>query len=173
MIYALDGQAPRLGSGVFVAPNAAVVGNVDLGDEASVWFGATLRGDVERLTIGRWSNIQDNSVLHSDPGSPLVLGERVTAGHGVILHGCTIGDGTLVGMGASVLNDARIGRHCLVGANALVTEGKVFPDGVLIVGSPARVIRPLTEAELARLAGSADRYVERARQYLAGLQAVL
>lgn len=172
MIYSLDGLVPRLGRDVFVAPGATVVGDVDLGDEVSIWFGAVLRGDVERLTVGRWSNVQDNSVLHSDPGSPLVVGERVTVGHGCILHGCTIGDGTLIGMGASILNDARIGRNCLVGANALVTEAKVFDDGMLIVGAPARAIRPLTTAELARLAGSADRYVERGRIYQKGLRPV-
>lgn len=172
MIYALDGRAPTLGQGVFVAPNAVVVGDVHLADDVSVWFGAVLRGDVERLAIGRGTNIQDNAVCHSDPGSPLVVGADVTVGHGVILHGCTVGDGALIGMGASVLNDARIGRNCLVGANALVTEGKVFGDGMLIVGSPARAVRPLTAEELARLSGSPARYVERARQYLRGLRAV-
>jgi len=172
VIYALDGLQPTLGRGAYVAPNAVVVGDVHLGDEASVWFGAVLRGDVERLRVGRWSNVQDNSVLHSDPGSPLIVGERVTVGHGVILHGCRIGDGALIGMGASILNDARIGRNCLVGANALVTEGKEFADGMLIVGSPARAIRPLTPEELERMAGSAGRYVERARLYQKALQPV-
>jgi carbonic anhydrase/acetyltransferase-like protein (isoleucine patch superfamily) len=170
MIYTLDGQAPRLGKDVYVAPNATVVGDIDLGDEVSIWFGAVLRGDVERLTVGRRTNVQDNSVLHSDPGSPLTLGENVTVGHAVVLHGCTIGDGTLVGMGASILNDARIGRNCLVGANALITEGKEFEDGMLIVGAPARAVRPLTPEELARMAGSAGRYVERGRIYQQGLR---
>ncbi|MEO8224199.1 MAG: gamma carbonic anhydrase family protein [Gammaproteobacteria bacterium] len=165
MIYGLAGHTPRLGRGVFVAPTASVIGDVDLGDEVSIWFGAVLRGDVERLTIGARCNVQDNSVLHSDPGSPLVLGENVTVGHAVILHGCRIGDGSLIGMGSSILNDARIGRNCLVGANSLVTEGKQFADGMLIVGSPARVIRPLSPDELARLATSADRYAERGRHY--------
>jgi len=172
MIWSLDGVAPALGRGVFVAPTATVVGNVSLGDEVSVWFGAVLRGDVERLTIGRGSNIQDNSVCHSDPGSPLVVGDNVTVGHGVILHGCRVGDGSLIGMGSTILNDAKIGKNCLVGANALVTEGKEFPDGVLIVGSPARAIRALTPEELARMAQSPGRYVERGRQYLAGLKPV-
>lgn len=172
MIYSLDGRNPRLGRNVFVAPNATVVGDVELGDDVSIWFGAVLRGDVERLTIGSRSNVQDNSVLHSDPGSPLTLGENVTVGHAVILHGCTIGDGTLIGMGASILNDARIGRNCLVGANALITEGKVFEDGTLIIGSPARAARPLTPEELARMAGSAGRYVERGRIYQKGLSPV-
>ena len=170
MIYTLDGQTPRLGKDVYVAPNATVIGDVDLGDEVSIWFGAVLRGDVERLTIGRRTNVQDNSVLHSDPGFPLTLGESVTVGHAVVLHGCTIGDGTLVGMGASILNGARIGRNCLVGANALITEGKEFGDGVLIVGSPARAVRPLTPEELARMAGSAGRYAERGRIYRNGLR---
>ena len=173
MIYSLDGLAPRLGRDVYVAPNASVIGDVDLGDLVTVWFGAVLRGDVERLTVGRRSNVQDNSVLHSDPGSPLTLGEGVTVGHRVILHGCTIGDGALIGMGATVLNDARVGRNCLVGANALITEGKEFADGMLIVGSPARVKRPLTPEELARLAGSADRYAERGRIYQKALRPVV
>ena len=155
MIYSLDGLAPRLGRDVYVAPNATVV------------------GDVERLTIGRLSNVQDNSVLHSDPGSPLILGDRVTVGHAVILHGCTVGDGALIGMGTAILNDARIGRNCLVGANALITEGKDFADGMLIVGSPARAIRPLTPEELARMAASASRYAERGRFYQKALRPVL
>ncbi len=173
MIYSLDGLAPRLGRDVYVAPNATVVGDVELGDLVSIWFGAVLRGDVERLTVGRRSNVQDNSVLHADPGSPLTLGEGVTVGHRVILHGCTVGNGALIGMGATVLNDARIGRNCLVGANALITEGREFADGMLIVGSPARVKRPLTPEELARLAGSADRYAERGRIYQQALRPVV
>lgn len=171
MICTLDGITPRLGREVFIAPNATVIADVDLGDEASVWFGAVLRGDIERLTVGRRTNIQDNTVMHSDHGSPLTLGERVTVGHSVVLHGCTVGDGSLIGMGSSVLNDARIGKNCLVGANALVTEGKTFADGMLIVGSPARAIRPLTTEELARLALSADHYAERAALYRRSLQA--
>ena len=165
MIYSLDGLAPRLGRDVFVAPNATVAGDVKLGDEVSIWFGAVLRGDVERLTIGRRTNVQDNSVLHSDPGSPLSLGEGVTVGHAV-------GDGALIGMGSTILNDARIGRNCLVGANALITEGKEFADGMLIVGAPARAIRPLTAEELARMATSAGRYTERGKLYLKGLRPV-
>ena len=172
MIWSLDGIAPVVGRGVFVAPTATVVGNVTLGDDVSVWFGAVLRGDVEKLTIGKGSNIQDNSVCHSDPGSPLVVGDHVTVGHGVILHGCRVGDGSLIGMGSTILNDARIGKNCLVGATALVTEGKEFPDGMLIVGSPARAIRALSPEELARMAQSPGRYVERGRQYLAGLKPV-
>ena len=173
MIYSLEGITPALGRAVYVAPNATVVGDVHLGDDVSIWFGAVLRGDVERLTVGRGSNVQDNSVLHSDPGSPLVVGERVTVGHGCILHGCRIGDGALIGMGSTILNDARIGRNCLVGANALITEGKEFGDGMLIVGSPARAIRPLTPDELARMAESPGRYVERGTIYHKGLRPIL
>ncbi len=172
MIYSLDGLEPRLGRDVFVAPNATVAGDVELGDQVSIWFGVVLRGDVERLTIGRRTNVQDNSVLHSDPGSPLTLGEGVTVGHAVILHGCAVGDGALIGMGSTILNDARIGRNCLVGANALITEGKEFADGMLIVGAPARAVRPLTAEELARMAASAGRYAERGRLYLKGLRTV-
>ncbi|MBL8202553.1 MAG: gamma carbonic anhydrase family protein [Chromatiales bacterium] len=170
MIHSLDGLTPTLGRDVYVAPGATVVGDVHLGDEVSIWFGAVLRGDVERLTIGRRSNVQDNSVLHSDPGSPLIVGERVTVGHGCILHGCRIDDGALIGMGSTILNDAHIGRNCLVGANALVTEGKQFPDGMLIVGAPARAIRSLTPEELARMADSPGRYVERGKAYQKGLR---
>lgn len=173
MIYSLEGVTPRIGAGVYVAPTATVIGDVELGDGASVWFGAVLRGDVERLRIGAATNIQDNSVLHSDPGSPLVLGERVTVGHRVILHGCLVGDESLIGMGATVLNNARIGRHCLVGANALITEGKEFADGMLIVGSPARVVRALTAEEISRLPLSAERYRERAERYASGLRSLI
>lgn len=171
MILALPGKVPRVGAGGFVAPNATVVGDVVLGDDVSVWFGAVLRGDVERLTVGPGSNVQDNSVLHADPGAPLVLGAGVTVGHLVMLHGCHVGDHSLVGIGSVVMNHARIGANCLVGARSLVTEGKAFPDGVLIIGSPARVIRELTATEIAGLRASAERYVQRAAEYRAGLSA--
>ncbi|MCL4780995.1 MAG: gamma carbonic anhydrase family protein [Gammaproteobacteria bacterium] len=170
MIYSLDQLVPQLADDVYIAPNAVVIGDVVLAAEVSIWFGAVVRGDVERIVIGRGSNIQDNSVLHSDPGAPLTVGEMVTVGHMVTLHGCSVGDGTLIGMGASVLNNARIGRNCLVGAQALITEGKEYPDGMLIVGSPARAIRPLTAQELERIAGNRQRYIERARRYRAGLR---
>lgn len=169
MILALPGKPPRVGARGFVAPNATVVGDVELGDDVSIWFGAVLRGDVERLTVGHGSNVQDNSVLHADPGAPLVLGAGVTVGHMVMLHGCHVGDHSLVGIGAVVMNHARIGANCLVGARSLVTEGKTFPDGVLIIGAPARVIRELTAAEIAGLRASAERYVQRAAEYRAGL----
>ena len=173
MIYALDGLVPQLADDVYVAPNASVIGDVVLAAQVSVWFGTVIRGDVERIVVGRGSNIQDNSVLHSDPGAPLTIGELVTVGHMVTLHGCHIGDGTLIGMGASVLNHARIGQNCLVGAQALITEGKEFPDGMLIVGAPARAVRPLTPQELAGIAGNRQRYIERARRYRAGLRALV
>jgi carbonic anhydrase/acetyltransferase-like protein (isoleucine patch superfamily) len=169
VILALPGKPPRVGARGFVAPNATVVGDVELGDDVSIWFGAVLRGDVERLTVGHGSNVQDNSVLHADPGAPLVLGAGVTVGHMVMLHGCHVGDHSLVGIGAVVMNHARIGANCLVGARSLVTEGKTFPDGVLIIGAPARVIRELTAAEIAGLRASAERYVQRAAEYRAGL----
>ncbi len=170
MIYATESRCPQVAEDAWVAPGATVVGDVHLAAQTSVWFGAVLRGDVERLTIGRGTNIQDNSVLHSDPGQPLVLGERVTVGHMVMLHGCLVGDEALIGIGSVVLNGARIGARSIVGAGSLVTEGKVFPDGVLIIGSPARVVRPLTAEEIARLPGSAERYMERAAQYRRSLR---
>ncbi|MGI9342087.1 MAG: gamma carbonic anhydrase family protein [Gammaproteobacteria bacterium] len=165
MIYALDGVAPEIRGRHFVAPNAAVIGDVFMAEDTSVWFGAVVRGDVERIAIGRGSNVQDNSVLHSDPGAPLTLAEQVTVGHMVMLHGCSIGTNSLIGIGSVILNHAKIGANCLVGANSLITEGKEFPDGVLILGSPAKVIRDLTDEELAKLPISAARYIERAAQY--------
>ena len=168
MIYTLDKTAPTVRGRCFVAPSAAVIGDVILDEDTSIWFGAVVRGDVERITIGRRSNIQDNSVLHSDPGAPLTLDENVTVGHMVMLHGCTIGANSLIGIGSTILNRAVIGANCIVGANSLITEGKTFPDGVLILGSPARVVRELTEEELAKLPQSAERYVQRAEQYRHG-----
>jgi len=166
MIYALADQSPQLADhSCYVAPSATVIGDVLLGAESSIWFGAVLRGDVERLSIGRGTNIQDNSVLHSDPGAPLVIDEYVTVGHMVMLHGCHIGRNSLIGIGSIIMNHARIGQNSIVGANSLVTEGKQFPDGVLIVGSPARVARELKASEIEELRLSADRYIERARQY--------
>lgn len=171
MIFTVDGRVPAIAEDAYVAPTASVIGDVTLGSEASVWFGAVLRGDVERLTIGPGTNIQDNSVLHSDPGAPLTLAERVTVGHLVMLHGCDVGPGSLIGIGAIVMNHARIGARCIVGAGALVTEGKEFPDGVLIIGSPAKMARKLTDEELALMAGTAQRYIDRARSYRQQLQA--
>ena len=171
-IYELDGKAPQLGAGAWVAESASVIGDVTLGDNASVWYGAVVRGDVERITIGRNSNVQEASVLHTDPGFPLVIGENVTVGHQCMLHGCTIGDGALIGIQAVVLNHARIGRNCVVGAGSVVTEGKEFPDNSLIVGSPAKVIRTLDAEGVAKLAHLAPHYVENAQRFARGLKKV-
>jgi len=169
-IYELDGAAPRIADSAWVADSAQVMGHVELGDEASIWFGVVVRGDTETIRIGRRSNIQDGSVLHADAGKPLTVGDDVTVGHRVTLHGCTIGDGALIGMGAIVLNGAKIGKGCLVGAGALVTEGKEFPDGSLIVGSPAKVIRQLTPEQQSGLRLSAQHYVENAKRFRSGLK---
>nr|BAT29820.1 transferase [Aureimonas sp. AU22] len=170
-LYALDDLAPTLpdGASVFIAPGAHVIGDVTLGSEVGVWFGAVIRGDVARITVGARTNIQDGAILHADPGFPLEIGEGCTIGHRAVVHGCTLGDNTLVGMGATILNGARVGANCLVGAGALVTEGKAFPDGSLIVGAPARVVRPLDEAAIEGLRQSAARYVANARRFQAGL----
>lgn len=171
-LYELDGVAPTLAAGAWVADSAQVMGHVQLAENASVWFGAVLRGDTETIAIGRDSNIQDASVLHADIGQPLTVGERVTVGHQVMLHGCTIGDGSLIGIGAVVLNGAKIGKHCLVGAGALVTEGKEFPDGSMIIGSPAKVVRQLTPEQIEGLRQSAQHYVDNARRFAAGLKKI-
>jgi len=160
-VYALGELTPDLPpSGAYwIAPDAHVIGQVSLGVDVGVWFGAVLRGDNEPITVGAATNIQEGAMLHTDPGFPVAIGEGCTIGHHAIIHGCTIGDNSLVGMGATVLNGARIGSNCLVGANALITEGKEFPDNSLIVGSPARVIRTLDEATIAALRRSAQKYV--------------
>ncbi len=173
-IYALGGVRPILPAAgrYWIAPDANVIGDVALGEDCGIWFGATLRGDNERISIGARSNIQEGATLHTDMGFPLVVGEDCTIGHQAILHGCTVGPGSLIGMGAVVLNGARIGAGCLVGAGALVTEGKIFPDHSLIVGAPAKAIRALDEAAVARLRLSAAHYVENARRFAAGLVAI-
>lgn len=171
-LYAIDGVEPVLGDGAWAAPSADLIGDVRLHDRASVWFGAVIRADNTPIVIGTESNIQDGAIGHSDPGFPLTIGTRVTVGHQAILHGCTIGNGALIGMGAKVLNGAVIGEKCLVGAGALVTEGKHFEPGQLIVGSPARVVRALTEQELAGLELSAAHYAEKAARYSAGLREI-
>ena len=171
-IYELDGVAPRMADSAWVADNAQVIGDVALGEGASVWFGATVRGDTETITIGEGSNVQDSSVLDADHGFPLDIGARVTGGHQVMLHGCTIGDESLIGIGAVVLNGARIGRHCLVGAGSLVTEGKEFPDGSMILGRPAKVVRELTPEQIEGLRMSAAHYIENARRYRQGLKKI-
>lgn len=164
-IYQLGDDAPEIDPSAFVADSATLVGKVTLAANASVWFGATLRGDNERITIGENSNVQEGTVMHTDPGHPLTLGRNVTVGHQAMLHGCTVGDGSLIGIQAVILNGARIGKGCLVGAGALVTEGKEFPDGSLILGAPAKVVRQLTQEDLLRLEGSAASYVVRGLHY--------
>ena len=171
-LYELDGVSPRIAPTAWVADSARIIGDVVLEDGASVWFGVVIRGDNATITIGRGSNIQDNSVLHTDAGLPMTIGPDVTVGHQVTLHGCQIGAGSLIGMGAVVLNNARIGERCLVGAGALVTEGKTFEDGSMIVGSPARAVRELTAEQQAGIARSAPGYVANARRYAAGLRRI-
>ena len=171
-IYQLGDFVPDVAESAWVADSAEVIGRVTLGEDVSIWFNAVLRGDSDTLTIGAGSNIQDGSVLHADHGSPLVIGENVTVGHQVMLHGCTVGDESLIGIGAVVLNGARIGRNCVVGAGALVTEGKEFADGSLIVGAPAKVVRALTEAQVAGLKASAAHYVNNGRRYREGLKRI-
>jgi carbonic anhydrase/acetyltransferase-like protein (isoleucine patch superfamily) len=171
-LYALDGTRPETppAGEWWLAPDAHVIGRVRLATNVGIWFGAVLRGDNEWITIGAGSNIQEGSVLHTDMGYPLTVGADCTIGHRAILHGCTIGQNSLVGMGATVLNGAKIGRNCLVGANALVTEGKEFPDNSLIVGSPARAVRVLDEKAADGITASAHGYVRRWRQFAAGLE---
>jgi carbonic anhydrase/acetyltransferase-like protein (isoleucine patch superfamily) len=169
-LYRLDDVAPRLDPESWVAPSADLIGDVRLGARASVWFGAVIRADNTPILIGEQSNIQDGAVCHSDPHAPLTIGNGVTVGHQAILHGCTVADGALVGMAARVLNGAFIGARCIVGAGALVPEGKTFGAGHLLVGAPARIVRPLTEDELRMLEASALHYAQKAVQYAAGLR---
>jgi len=169
-VYQLDEHQPRIHSSAWVADSAQVMGAVTMEADASVWFGATVRGDTEHITIGEGANIQDGSVLHADHGMPLTVGRHVTVGHMVMLHGCTIGDESLIGIGAVVLNGAKIGRNCLVGAGSLVTEGKEFPDGSMIMGTPAKVVRQLTPEQIEGLRQSARHYIDNARRFKAGLQ---
>ena len=169
-IYQLDNIAPSIASSAWVAESAQVIGDVTLGESCSVWFGVVVRGDTESITVGKGSNIQDGSVLHADPGMPLVIGEGVTVGHQVMLHGCTIGDNTLIGIQAVVLNGAKIGKNSLVGAGSLVTEGKEFPDGSMIFGSPAKAVRELTLEQIDGLKITARHYVDNASRYKVGLK---
>ena len=172
MIYALDGLAPTLHPDAWVAPDATLIGRVVLEEGASVWFGAVLRGDNEEVRVGAGSNVQDNAVLHTDIGYPLTIGANCTIGHRVMLHGCTVGDGSLIGMGATLLNGARIGRGCLIGAGALITEGKDIPDFSLVMGAPGRVVRALDDAAQARLIASAEGYRANMRRFRVGLRLV-
>jgi carbonic anhydrase/acetyltransferase-like protein (isoleucine patch superfamily) len=173
-IYELDGQAPELpGDGsYYIADTAVLIGRVRLKTDASVWFGAVLRGDNEWIELGERSQIQDNATLHTDPGFPLIIGSNCVVGHRVVMHGCTVGDNSLIGMGATLLNGVKIGNNCLVGAGALVTEGKTFPDHSLIVGAPARAIRTLDEKALDMIRDGADIYVRRWKQYKKGLKRI-
>jgi carbonic anhydrase/acetyltransferase-like protein (isoleucine patch superfamily) len=169
-VYQLEAHTPELADGAWVADSAQVIGNVVLEANASVWFGAVLRGDTEQLRVGRNSNIQDGSVVHADSGYPVSIGADVTVGHQVMLHGCTVGDGSLIGIQCVVLNGAKIGKHCLVGAGSLVTEGKEFPDGSLIMGTPAKVVRQLTSEQIEGLQHSAEHYVANAKRFNSGLK---
>ena len=173
-IYALGEFQPKLPAPdrFWIAPDANVIGKVELGEDVGIWFGVTLRGDNEPITVGARSNIQEGVMVHTDPAYPVVIGSDCTIGHHAIVHGCIIGDNSLVGMGATILNGARIGRNCLVGANALVTEGKEFPDNSLIVGSPARAIRTLDDDAVERLRQSAARYVENWKRFSRDLRAL-
>ena len=172
MIYALNGIAPTIDPTAWVASEATLIGKVVVEAEASVWFGAVIRGDNEEIRVGAGSNVQENCVLHTDMGYPLVIGPDCTIGHKAMLHGCTIGEGSLVGMGATILNGARIGKGCLIGAGALVTEGKEIPDGSLVMGAPGKVVRMLDEAARGRLLHSAAGYRANARRFRAGLVAI-
>jgi carbonic anhydrase/acetyltransferase-like protein (isoleucine patch superfamily) len=171
-IYQLDDLIPALHETAWVADSAQVIGDVELAEGVSVWFGTVVRGDTETIRIGSGSNIQDASVLHADHGVPLTIGANVSIGHQVMLHGCTIGDGSLIGIGAIVLNNAKIGRNCLVGAGSLVTEGKEFPDGSMILGSPAKAVRQLSPEQIEGLKMIAQHYVENARRYKAGFKKI-
>lgn len=171
-IYALGEKTPQLpkeGS-YWIAPGAQVMGNVIVAEDVSIWFNAVLRGDNEPITLGRGSNVQDGCVFHTDPGFPLTVGENVTVGHMALLHGCTIGDGTLVGMGAMVMNGAKVGRDCLIGANAMITEGKEIPDRSMVLGSPGKIMRTLDDAAIAGVGMAAKSYLIRHKQFMTDLK---
>lgn len=172
MRYLLGEKAPQVAEGVFVAPNATIIGQVTIDAEASVWFGAVIRGDVDRISIGSGTNVQDCAVIHCDEGFPTSVGREVTIGHSCIIHGCSIGDNCLIGMGSTILNGAKIGENCLVGAGSLITEGKEFPPGSVIMGRPARVVREVGEAELAMLRRGAENYRRNSQRYLREMREV-
>ena len=172
MIRSFQGITPRIAPSAWVDPTAVVIGDVEIGERSSVWPNVTIRGDVHSIRIGTETNVQDGSVLHADAGLPLTLGRHVTVGHMVMLHGCTVGDESLIGIGAIVLNGAKIGKNCLVGAGSLVTEGKEFPDGSMILGSPAKAVRTLTPEQMQGLRLSARHYVQNARRFQAGLRKI-
>ena len=166
MIYSLGEDQVEVGEGVFVAPGSHVIGKVKLGDNSSIWFNAVLRGDCDQITIGANSNIQDGSILHTDYGVPLIVGEGVTVGHKVMLHGCEIDDYTLIGINSVVLNGAKIGKYCVIGANSLVTENMQIPDGSLVMGSPAKIVKQIPEQHKQMLKGSAEHYTKNARRFI-------
>ena len=168
-LYSLDGVSPQVAEDSWIAPDANVIGKIMIQEGASIWFGATLRGDNEEIVIGKGSNVQENTIMHTDMGYPLTVGEGCTIGHKALLHGCTIGDNTLIGMGAVILNGAKIGKNCLIGANALITENKVIPDGSLVMGSPGKVVRELDEQGIQGLRASALNYQKNMRRFRAGL----
>ena len=172
-VYQLDVLTPQIADSAWVADNAQVIGDVQMAPDSSVWFSSVVRGDTATIRIGEGTNIQDGSVLHADVGMPLTLGKHVTVGHMVQLHGCTVGDESLIGIGAIVLNGAKIGKNCLVGAGSLVTEGKEFPDGSMILGSPAKVVRQLTPEQIEGLRRSAQHYVNNKNRFKAGLKKIV
>ena len=165
MIYDLEKNVPEINADSWVAPNAIIIGKVKLEKNSSIWFNAVLRGDIEKIVIGENSNIQDGSVLHTDPGYPLTVGKGVTVGHMVMLHGCEISDDTLIGIGSTILNKAKIGKNCIIGANTLVTENKVIPDNSLVLGSPGKVIRKVTDDEIKVIRENAKHYVTNSKRY--------
>jgi carbonic anhydrase/acetyltransferase-like protein (isoleucine patch superfamily) len=170
MIYSLGDRKVITRGDCWVADNATVIGSVVLEHHSSIWFNTVVRGDNDLITIGEGSNVQDNSVLHTDEGVKLTIGRNVTIGHHAMLHGCTVGEGSLIGIKATILNHARIGKHCLIGAHALITEGKEIPDRSLVVGAPGKVVRPLTDEEVERLLWNAEHYVQNFQRYLKGLK---
>ena len=165
MIYDLEKNVPEISADSWVAPNAIIIGKVKLEKNSSIWFNAVLRGDIEKIVIGENSNIQDGSVLHTDPGCPLTVGKGVTVGHMVMLHGCEISDDTLIGIGSTILNKAKIGKNCIIGANTLVTENKVIPDNSLVLGSPGKVVRKVTDDEIKVICENAKHYVKNSKRY--------
>ncbi len=171
-LYMLDGHSPKIARDTWIAPDANLIGKVVVEEAASVWFGCTLRGDNEEIVIGAGTNVQENTVMHTDMGYPLVIGAGCTIGHKAMLHGCTLGENTLIGMGATILNGAKIGKNCLIGAGALVTEGKEIPDGSLVMGAPGKVVRELDEKAIAGLRASALHYQDNMRRFRDGLQAI-
>lgn len=171
-IYALGDTRPQLASDCWIAPNATLIGDIRVGHETSIWWNVVARGDRHPIVIGDRCNVQDGSVLHTDPGVPFVLGNDVTIGHMVMLHGCIVGDGSLIGIGSILLNRSQIGRNCIVGANTLIPEGKSFPDGVLIVGSPGKIVRELNSEEIARMRENAANYVENWKRYVRDLSVI-